>query len=194
MRRLILGFILISLIWAIGLAAFVGGLPSPSQSTPARTQAIAVYTGGGGARIVAGMALFADGAGNRLLISGVHPDTSRARVAEFWKGAPELFDCCVDLGREALSTDGNAAEVSQWVSRNDYNSIVIVTSDYHMPRALAASRTQMPDVTIHSYVVASGYLDPDGRPNSLTARRALAGEYSKFLLARVKAFFSLKSG
>ncbi|NOX95640.1 MAG: YdcF family protein [Alphaproteobacteria bacterium] len=185
---------MISLIWAIGLAAFVGGLPLPSQSTPARTQAIAVYTGGGGARIVAGMALFADGAGNRLLISGVHPDTSRARVAEFWKGAPELFDCCVDLGREALSTDGNAAEVSQWVSRNDYNSIVIVTSDYHMPRALAASRTQMPDVTIHSYVVASGYLDPDGRPNSLTAWRALAGEYSKFLLARVKAFFSLKSG
>jgi len=193
-QRLILGLILISLIWAVGLVAFVGGLPAPSQSVPARTEAIAVYTGGGGARIVAGMALFADGAGDRLLISGVHPDTSRTRVAEFWKGAPELFDCCVDLGREALSTDGNATEVSEWVNRNDYSSIVIVTSDYHMPRALAASRIQMPDVTIYSYVVASGYLDPDGHPNSLAAWRALAGEYSKFLLARVRLFFSFKSG
>lgn len=194
MQRLILGFILVSLIWGIGLAVFINGLPAPSQSAPARAEAIAVYTGGGGARIVAGMALFSDGAGDRLLISGVHPDTSRARVAEFWKGAPEQFDCCVDLGREALSTDGNAAEVSQWVNQHVFSSIVIVTSDYHMPRALAASRSQMPDVTLYPYVVASGYLDSDGRPNSLRAWRALAGEYSKFLLARVKAALSFKNG
>jgi uncharacterized SAM-binding protein YcdF (DUF218 family) len=190
-QRLILGLILVFLLWAVGLAAFIGGLPDPSQRVPARTDGIAIYTGGG-ARIVAGMALFADGTGRRLLISGVHPDTSRMRLSELWNGAPEQFDCCVDLGREALTTEGNAAEVSDWARANDFRSIVIVTSEYHMPRAIAASRAQMPDVAIYSYVVASGYLDEAGRPTSLHAWNPLAGEYTKFLLARIRAFFSFK--
>jgi len=185
--------ILVLVIWAIGLTVFIDGLPPTSQAAPARAEAIAVYTGGGGVRIAAGMALFSEGAGDRLLISGVHPDTSRLRVFKLWKGAPELFECCVDLGREALSTDGNAVELSHWAEKHAFSNIVIVTSDYHMPRALVVSRTQMPDVAIQPYVVASGYLD-DGRPNSLGAWRALAGEYNKFLLARIKAFFSIKSG
>lgn len=190
MQRLILGLILVVLLWAIGLAAFISGLPAPSSHAPARAQGIVVYTGGGGARIVAGMTLFAGGGGDRLLISGVHPSTSRARLSELWPGAPDLFECCVDLGREALSTEGNADEVSEWAKSHNYTDIILVTSEYHMPRALTATRSRMPDVAIHPYPVASGYLDERGRPISAEAWRKLSGEYAKYLLARVKAFFS----
>ncbi|MHA7872549.1 MAG: YdcF family protein [Hyphococcus sp.] len=188
MRRVVLSFVLIGLLWGVGLAVFIGTLPTPATAPPPKTDGVAVYTGGGGARIAAGMELFANGAGKRLLISGVHPDTSRNRLAELWTGSKDLFDCCVDLGHEALSTEGNATEVFDWVEKNRYQTVIVVTSDYHMPRALAATRAKMPGVTLHPYAVSSGYLDAEGRPVSQTAWRKLAGEYTKFLLARVKAF------
>ena len=190
MQRLVLGLTFVALLWAIGFVLFIRDLPVPADEPPIRVDGVVVYTGGGGARIMAAMMLFADGAGDRLLISGVHPDTSRERLSEFWDGANEKFDCCVDIGREALTTTGNAEELSDWAAQNEYQYIALVTSDYHMPRAIAATRKKMPDVTIYPYAVSSGYLDESGRPTSLTAWRKLAGEYSKFVLARVRSFFA----
>ncbi len=190
MRRLVFGLVLIGVVWLVGLAAFITALPKPTTGAPARSDAVIVYTGGGGARITAGMTLLADGAAERLLISGVHPDISRENVAEFWTGAPELFECCVDLGWEARSTTGNAGEAARWAAEHNAKNIVLVTSDFHMPRALAESRITMPDASITPHVVASGYLDEEGKPTSISAWRHLAGEYNKFILARTKAIFA----
>jgi len=190
LQRLILGLFIIGLLWAVGLAVFITGLPQPSQGAPGDADGVVIYTGGGGARIAAGMTVFANGAGERLLISGVHPDTSRERLSEFWDGAPDLFDCCVDLGRQARSTEGNAEESAGWAREHEYTGLVLVTSDYHMPRAIAATKAKMPDADITPYVVASSYLNEKGRPRSHQAWRKLAGEYTKYLLARVKSLFS----
>lgn len=191
MQRLFIGFILfLALVWAAGLFLFINSLPSPATDAPPKSDGIVVFTGGGGARIAAGMQIFEKGGGDRLLISGVNPGTSRARVNDFWTGEQDLFDCCVDLGREALSTEGNAAEVSVWALENGYTSIVLVTSEYHMPRAITATKSRMPDVMISPYAVASGYIDEKGRPSSMEAWRKLSGEYSKFLIARVRSFFA----
>jgi len=193
-RRLLLGLFLIGLLWAIGFAAFLGRLPAPAADAPLKTDAVVIYTGGGGARIAAGMALFANGAGERLLISGVNPGTSRARLSELWEGAPDLFECCVDLDREALTTEGNAKEVSDWAQSHQYENLTLVTSDYHMPRALLVTRARMAGVEITPYVVASGYLDDNGRPSSATAWKKLSGEYTKFVLAQIKCFFESLMG
>ncbi len=183
-----LGLVLIALLWAIGLVSFIGRLPAPATGAPGKSDGIVVYTGGA-ARISAGMELFAAGGGDRLLISGVHPGTSRARLEKLWTGAPELFDCCVDLGREARTTEGNAAEVGDWTNTHGFDSLTLVTSEYHMPRALTATRARLPETRIEPYAVASGYLDAEGRPASLKAWAKLAGEYAKLLLAQGKAFF-----
>ncbi len=176
-----------ALLWAGGLVLFIAALPKPAEQAPDKVEGVAVYTGGGGTRISTAMAIFADGAGERLLISGVHPDTSAARLSDFWVGPKDQFDCCVDLGREALSTEGNAGELNAWATSHRFNNIILVTSDYHMPRALAVTRARMPNATIIPYAVGSGYLNDQGRPASLQAGLKLAGEYTKFLLARVKA-------
>lgn len=193
MQRLVLGVVLLGLLWAIGFALFIGALPPPSANLPAKADGVAVYTGGGGARIEAGMNLFAGGAGKRLLISGVHPDTTRTRLAEFWSGSTDLFSCCVDLGREAMTTNGNATELGEWAEKNGYNDIVLVTSDYHMPRAMVATHARMPGVVIHPYVVASGYMNENNRPVSFKSWKKLAGEYTKYLLARVRAILPFTS-
>ncbi|WP_428407553.1 YdcF family protein [Hyphococcus sp.] len=189
MRRLIVVLTVTALIWAGGLVLFIGSLPRPSSAAPGLADGVAVYTGGGGVRISTAMAIFADGAGERLLISGVHPDTSAARLSDFWVGPKERYDCCVDLGREALTTEGNAGELRNWAAAHNFTSIILVTSDYHMPRAMAVTRARMPGATITPYPTASGYLDDKGRPASFNAGLKLAGEYTKFLLARVKALF-----
>ena len=193
MQRLFLGLVLAGLLWAIGLTVFIGNLSGPSQTTAAGIDGVAIYTGGGGKRIETGMALFANGTGHRLLISGVHPDTTRSRLSDLWDGPSNLFNCCVDLGREALSTIGNAAELNQWANENNYDVIALVTSDYHMPRALASTRARMPDIEIYPYVVASGLLDEAGRPTSARAWKKLAGEYTKYILARINAMFQFNA-
>ncbi len=117
-------------VWAVGFVLFVAKLPQPSnaaQTMAAQSEAdgVVVYTGGGGIRISTAMALFADGAGQRLLISGVHPDTSAARLSDFWVGSKDRFDCCVDLGRAALTTEGNAAELRDWALGHNYKKIIV---------------------------------------------------------------------
>lgn len=191
LHRIFYGLVLIGLIWLVGLAAYITTLPAPSASTPDDTDAVVVYTGGGGARIIAAMSLFADGTGERMLISGVNEKTSRTTISELWSGAPERFDCCVDLGFEARTTIGNADEAALWSSKHKAKRIVLVTSDYHMPRAMTESRVAMPDAEITPYVVASGYLTNDGRPISRAAWSILAGEYSKLILAKAQAAMSL---
>jgi len=188
-RRLIFILAGLALLWAAGFTAFIASIPKPSAGPLAEADGVAVYTGGGGVRISAAMAIFADGAGKRLLISGVHPDTSAARLSDFWVGPKEKYECCVDLGREALTTEGNAGELSSWAESHRFNRIILVTSDYHMPRAVAVTKCRMPNAEITPYAVSSGYLDQNGSPTSIPALLRLSGEYSKFLLARVKVFF-----
>ncbi|MBB5517914.1 YdcF family protein [Amphiplicatus metriothermophilus] len=185
MRRVIFILLAIGLAWTAGLVAFIAGLPAPAGEDGATADGVVVYTGGG-ARIAAGMSLMQRGAGRRLLISGVNPDISRDEIAKMWPGAAETFDCCVDLGAAARSTEGNAQEVSEWAAAHGFRSLILVTSEYHMPRALLETHARMKSAEIAPHPVASGYLDARGRPASTEAWRRLAVEYSKFLAARVK--------
>jgi uncharacterized SAM-binding protein YcdF (DUF218 family) len=51
--------------------------------------------------------------------------------------APQsLFVCCVDLGYDAIDTVGNALETAKWVRAHNYRRVLVVTSNYHMPRSL----------------------------------------------------------
>ncbi|NNE39967.1 MAG: YdcF family protein [Marinicaulis sp.] len=188
MQRIFLLFIIAGLTWMVGFAAFISKLPAAETNRVEAADAVIVYTGGRGGRIVAGMSIFADGAGERMLISGVHKDTSRERLFELWGGPEDRFSCCVDIGREARSTIGNAVEAGAWIKANEFNSAILVTSEYHMPRAIVESRAKMPGVNIIPYVVASDYLNAEGRPQSSEAWWRLAREYTKYLAARVKAF------
>lgn len=191
-RKLISALIGLALLWAGGFVIFVAMLPKPGDVAPGKADlgpadGVVVYTGGGGVRISSAMAIFADGAGERLLISGVHPNTTAERLSEFWAGPQERFDCCIDLGREALSTEGNAGELKAWAETHHYKRIILVTSDYHMPRAIAVTRARMKEAVITPFAAPSGYLDAKGLPASFNAVMNLAGEYTKYLLSRVKA-------
>ena len=48
---------------------------------------------------------------------------------------PETFDK-ITLGYDALDTKGNAKEINNWVQGKNIQSILLVTSFYHMPRSI----------------------------------------------------------
>ncbi|MBI1366180.1 MAG: YdcF family protein [Alphaproteobacteria bacterium] len=186
MRRILITILVLALAWGGGLLVFIAHVPRLAGPPDVKADAAVVYTGTGGARIATAMAVLASGAAKRLLISGVNPETTRTSLAALWRGDMADFDCCVDLGVEAKSTEGNAREVRDWARAHGFKSLILVTSDYHMPRALLETRAQLPDVAIIAYPVESGYLGKNGRPANFAAWRQFALEYSKFLAVRLK--------
>lgn len=189
MQRLFYLLVLTALAWAAGLMVFIAELPEPSAADRPKADGVVVFTGGG-ERVAAAMALLNEGAAKRLLISGVNPTVTRPDLAELWPGALETFECCVDLGLQAQSTTGNASELDAWTRSNGFTSLILVTSEYHMPRALVEARDRLPDVTITPYAVSSGLIGPGGRPGSFAEWRRVGAEYTKFLYARVKTMLS----
>jgi len=185
MQRLLATIVLVSLVWATGFLWFISSLPHGAPA-PTTADSVVVLTGAGGERIPTAMSLIGKGAGKRLLISGVNPKTSREQMAALWPGDASGFDCCVDLGMKATTTQENAEEVRIWASDHNFDRILLVTSDYHMPRAMLELRDASPDALFIAYPVASVFLDNEGRPASPDAWRILAKEYTKYLAVRVK--------
>ncbi len=146
---------------------------------------IVAFTGAAG-RIEKGLELLKTGKGKRLLISGVHPDNRIADLAAEHEGYSDLFECCVDLDAEALDTAGNARETLAWADENGFDALIIVTSDWHLPRSLlelrqADDRKTLIGAPVRTDVIREGIW----LSNSATLR-LLAQEYAKYLLTIIR--------
>ncbi len=160
------------LAWALGFAAFMLLLPQPLDGTT--TDAIVVPTGGPG-RIDRGLALLRDHQAKRMLVTGVAPGVRPIDLALEYRTSPRLFDCCIDLGADAVDTRSNAEETAQWVSTHDYRTVRLVTSDWHLPRA----RMELSAVLGPKVIVLG-----DGVPGS-PRLGTLVNEYNKLILRRI---------
>ncbi|MCF8468521.1 MAG: YdcF family protein [Sneathiella sp.] len=139
------------------------------------------------ARLDAGFRLLKDGAGERLLISGVNSKVTRETLRQAMGQSTELMDCCVDLGRLARNTEGNAFETSLWARSHNFQSLLIVTSAYHMPRSLVELKRHMPDVKLIAYPVVSDTLDIQEWWKSPHTLVVVAGEFSKYIFSLIRA-------
>jgi uncharacterized SAM-binding protein YcdF (DUF218 family) len=167
---------------AIGFLIFTRSIER-SQPEPERTaDGIAVLTGGV-ARIDEAMKLLAQQKAKRLLITGVNRTTSTEALKQLASEGDQLFSCCVDIDKEARNTIDNATETSQWVAQHHYNSIIVVTSNYHMLRALAELARVMPGVTLIPYSVVDNNVHLDRWWTYPGTTKLLISEYLKYLPA-----------
>ena len=173
---------------AIGFLIFTRSIER-SKPEPERTaDGIAVLTGGV-ARIDEAMKLLAQQKAKRLLITGVNRTTSTEALKQLASEGDQLFSCCVDIDKEARNTIDNATETSQWVAQHHYNSIIVVTSNYHMPRALAELARVMPGVILIPYSVVDNNVHLERWWTYPGTTKLLVSEYLKYLpaLARLGA-------
>jgi uncharacterized SAM-binding protein YcdF (DUF218 family) len=169
------------LAYFAGLATFVAGFDR-GETEVKSADAIVALTGGG-ARLSKAMELLANGRGKRLLISGVHGDVTRDQLFAQIGGPRALFDCCVDMGLGADSTIGNAHEAASWTQQNGYESIILVTAAYHMPRSRMELAAAMPDVRVIHQPVFPNELDTNAWWTSRLSASVVVVEYSKYLFA-----------
>lgn len=167
---------------------------TPKDIAPA--DAIVSLTGGSRARLTEGVKLLELKKGKRLLISGVFKNATQEEIRFVTGGSKDLFACCIDLGREATDTIGNAAEVRDWVNKNNIKSIILITDNYHMPRSILEIKNAKPDLQITQYsVVAGSYIAKKWWEDEVEFK-GLVNEYSKYVAAqlRLKLGFNPKDG
>lgn len=165
-------------IWLIGFALFLNQITNEKTNLNEKADAIIVLTGAKG-RIDAGLHLLSFDYGKHLFISGVGQkaplkDVSKF-LASFSSDYVEALKTSITLGHFADSTEGNAIESLEWIKQNNYKKIILVTSNYHMPRSLLLFKNSMPDIEIIPYPVV----------NNINYQQAFV-EYNKFLVCLVK--------
>jgi uncharacterized SAM-binding protein YcdF (DUF218 family) len=165
-----------------GFCLFVLKVPTEEVTLDRKADGIVVLTGAA-SRIPDAIELLATERGKRLLISGVHRATSAREIARLTPLYSKFFSCCIDLDRSALNTFGNAIEAKRWARKHNFNSLIVVTSNWHMPRAMAEFAHQLPDVTLISYPVISPKVKDEPWWSNLDTARLLFAEYLKYLVA-----------
>ena len=149
---------------------------------------IIVLTGGSGLRIVAALDLYRGHERPQgMLVSGVHESVTIDSLAAASGVSVDVLECCVELGREARSTEGNAMEVRNWVEAQDVPAITLVTSNYHLPRATLWFETLLPETEISQYPVQS-QVQPQKWWRSWQSFRGLATEWAKYRTTQVLLF------
>lgn len=170
---------------AFGFVGFLSQLRG-AETKPGRTADGIVVLTGGSSRVSDAMELLADGYGKRLLISGVHPTNAASDISRSLTDNQSLLRCCVDLDRSAVNTRSNAAETRRWAHERGFKSLIVVTSNYHMPRAIVELSHAMPDIILIPFaVVGEKWRDEPWWMNGATVRLLLS-EYVKYVAAEVR--------
>jgi len=171
--------------FALGFVWFATQIPTSEVALNRNADGIVVLTGGS-SRVNDAFELLASKRGRRLLITGVYPATNRGEISRVLPEYQRLFACCVDLDRTAVNTLGSAIGTRRWAQAQGFRSLIVVTSAYHMPRALAELAHQLPGVEFVPYPVVSERLRAEPWWSNAATAKLLFSEYVKYLVAAVR--------
>ncbi len=173
---------------ALLLTAWVGGfawflwLAERPAATFGRADGIVVLTGGA-ERVEEGLRLLFEDRAAHLLISGIGGKAELSAIAHGSGIDTAPLADRVRLGREAMSTHGNARETASWVNEYRIRSLIVVTAWFHMPRALSELHRMLPDVVLLPEPVHAQRGNGRPEPSIASTGRILLEEYSKYLIA-----------
>ena len=162
------------LLYALGFIFFAFTLAKPAGATISEVDAAVVLTGGKG-RIEHAIAVLREGKVKRVLVAGADPSVTKNDMARRLGGSRKLLKCCVDLGSESVDTRSNAEEAARWLSKHQFKSVRLITSDWHMRRA----RYEFGKTLDGRYKIVTDAVRT--APSFLV----LFGEYNKYVLRRL---------
>lgn len=156
-RSILIVAVFVPAVFAYLFTGFVADIRSYGAAA-SRSDAIVVLTGGKG-RTEEGLRLLRRDAADMLILSGVNED---AGIDSIYNG----FDLTgeersrIVLEKRSKSTFENAREVRGMIEELGLESIILITSGYHMKRAERTFRRVLPrGVHIQPYVVTTSNFD-----------------------------------
>ncbi len=182
----ILFFIVAFLIGFTVFAERIARMKTPADIAPA--DAIVALTGGQ-SRLERSVELLANRKGTRLLISGAHVGTSKTDLSRAMGANQSLFECCIDIGYQAQDTVGNANETVDWLKKNKFSSVILVTNNYHMPRSVLEIRRIDRTIDVRPFPVVNTDLTNGKWMLKRDTVRVLLAEYIKYLGAKMRTVF-----
>lgn len=136
-------------------------------------------------RISEGLSLLEKKIGNKLLISGVNSKIPLNVIKNEFPKYDELFNCCIEFDNTSSNTFENIREAYVWKLNNDINTILIVSSDYHLPRVELESNRLLLKEETHYYGV-------EYKSQKINIRmKKLIVEYIKYLRTKVSLSIGL---
>jgi len=157
---------------------------SPAEEDVPAADAVVVFTGTAMTRLEVGLDLLQQDKGERLLITGLY---EKQRFDEIIALAPPKararLKCCLDLDYKAANTVANARETALWAEVHGFQSLIVVTSAQHMPRAFLELRRAMPTARLSAYGVVPPQVKLDywfAYPGTMAL---FLGEYTRYLWA-----------
>jgi uncharacterized SAM-binding protein YcdF (DUF218 family) len=181
-----------ALLIGVGFVWFIWHVPAEEVSLERDADGIVALTGGA-SRITDAIELLASGRGKRLLISGANRATNSNEISRLNPEFEPWVRCCVDFDR-SLNTLGNAVETKRWAERRGFRSLIIVTSNYHMPRALAEIAHQLPDVVLVPFPVVTDRQRTERWWGHWVTTRRMFIEYVKYVFAKVRMALNPDAG
>lgn len=136
--RKIIGLLLSILAVVLFVIVVIPWFLGPSDKLEKADAIIAISGGDTQARTNEAVRLYKEGWAPNLIFSGAAADPNSPSNAEVMQqgaiqaGVPQS---AIDVGELALNTIGNAEESAEIIRKNNYKTVILVTSKYHERRA-----------------------------------------------------------
>ena len=190
MTRLLRASLALGGLWLAGFVWFVQDASSPPVTATVCDGIVALT--GGEQRVDTAITLLRGGYGHLLLISGVGPHVTLQHILHLQQEPlSSPLAARITLGRRATSTIGNAHETAEWAMDNRLHRLLVVTSGYHIRRAILEIHRTAPDLDLIAYPVVP--LALQGVPSRRTLF-LMFREYNKLLGAEIGVLTGLPDG
>ena len=184
--------ILILVYFLISLFNFKEKILSLQKHSVTLNSNIVILTGGSnrikdGLKIINNVDIFTK-ANLKILISGTGKGFTKKSLKEMLtlNINLKLLECCIELESISKDTYSNASETYKWVKMNNINKFILITSNYHMPRAILEFKNKMPNLEIFIYPITPKNHDITNWLNSSETFSLIFIEYSKLLIASLR--------
>ncbi|WP_244668444.1 YdcF family protein [Candidatus Liberibacter africanus] len=171
-------FLICLIVGFISFAQYIHNIRIPENPF---VNAIIVLTGEN-IRIEKAFELLEKNIGSKVFISGVHHSVSKDILLKKIPIRQNLAKCCIDIGYEAINTEGNALEAYEWAKKNNFYRILVVTHDYHMPRTFLELNKINNTIQFIPYPIISHYLQKNNLILNMKMLTVIFVEYVKILL------------
>ena len=129
---------------------------------------------------------------SKILVSGTGKGFTKMSLAKNIDFDFNLIECCIELDSISTNTYSNAFETLKWVKKNNISEFILITSNYHMPRAFLEFKYRMPNLKIFTYPITPEKHNINMWLSSFQTFSLIFSEYCKFIVANLRIEFQKK--